>query len=159
MIPRAFPSSARRATSRVLTPARRPYATEPGYSERRDKTLKTSSRLTWRVLSTHLPLPLLIYPRTLVPAASIAGLLYQYYDFTSTSSWPAPNGHNTQHEKQRGLEAPKPVEDRHGDTVAKHAIAAHKNQNKVREGAFKGGEFDNHVQKHSGDPSKDFEKK
>jgi hypothetical protein len=98
----------------------------------------------------------------IVPAAAIAGLAYQYYDFTSTSSSfneHAKVEHPTSKVENEKLEAPKPVEDRHGDTVAKHAMAAHKNQNKVREGAFKGGEFDNHVQKHSGDPSKDFEKK
>ena len=97
----------------------------------------------------------------IVPAAAAAGLAYQYYDFESTSSWPAPNGHaQIKHEKLSDLEAPKPVEDRHGDTVSKHSIAARKNQHKVREGVFKGGEFDNHDLKHSGgDPSKDFEKK
>lgn len=98
----------------------------------------------------------------IVPAAAAAGLAYQYYDFNSTSSWPAPNGHpdKIQHEKHTDLEAPKPVEDRHGDTVMKHSIAAHKNQHKIREGVFKGGEFDNHLSKHSpGDPGKDFEKK
>jgi hypothetical protein len=56
-------------------------------------------------------------------------------------------------------DVPKPVEDRHGDTVQKHSIAAHKNQNKVREGKFSGKEFDNHEQVHSRDPEKDFEKK
>jgi hypothetical protein len=54
-IPRALLGSVRRAAPRVLTPARRQYAT-PGYSERRDKTLKTSSRLTWQVISINLPL-------------------------------------------------------------------------------------------------------
>jgi hypothetical protein len=52
------------------------------------------------------------------------------------------------------------VEDRHGDTVEKHSIAARKNQNKVREGKFSGKEFDNHELKHSpGNPDGDFEKR
>jgi hypothetical protein len=95
----------------------------------------------------------------IVPAAAIAGVAYQYYDFTSTSSsnghakveyekHPTSSSNNAKVENEK-LEAPKPVEDRHGDTVAKHAMAAHKNQDKVREGTFKGGEFDNHLQKHS----------
>jgi hypothetical protein len=49
------------------------------------------------------------------------------------------------------------VEDRHGDTVKKHSIAAEKNQGKVREGVFSGKEFDNHEQKHSANPCDDFE--
>jgi len=61
---------------------------------------------------------------------------------------------------QATSDVPKPVEDRHGDSVAKHSIAAHKNQNKVREGKFSGKEFDNHLQTHSpGKPEGDFEKK
>jgi hypothetical protein len=64
------------------------------------------------------------------------------------------------HESAYASDVPKPVEDRHGDTVAKHSIAAHKNQNKVREGKFCKEEFDNHVQVHSpGKPGGDFEKK
>jgi hypothetical protein len=38
-------------------------------------------------------------------------------------------------------------------------MAAKRNQTKVREGVFKGGEFDNHVLEHSTDPGRDFEKK
>jgi hypothetical protein len=53
---------------------------------------------------------------------------------------------------------PKPVEDRHGDTVKKHSIAAKKNQVKVRVGKFSKEEFDNHIQSHSPDPCDDFEK-
>ena len=53
---------------------------------------------------------------------------------------------------------PKPVEDRHGDTVKKHSIAAKKNQVKVRLGKFSKEEFDNHIQRHSPDPCDDFEK-
>lgn len=44
--------------------------------------------------------------------------------------------------------------------MEKHSIAAHKNQTKVREGKFKGGEFDNHELKHTpGEPGGDFERK
>ncbi|KAL1610456.1 hypothetical protein SLS60_002124 [Paraconiothyrium brasiliense] len=119
---------------------RRQYAT--GYEERTQKTLRTSSKLTWLTTS----------------AAVVAAGAYYY---TTVSSTPAASiiRDKVDHAKHPDLEAPKPVEDRHGDTVAKHSMAAHKNQNKVREGVFKGGEFDNHLQKHSTDPSKDFEKK
>ncbi|KAF1978309.1 hypothetical protein BU23DRAFT_524818 [Bimuria novae-zelandiae CBS 107.79] len=141
---RALPSIVRHATRRTINnTTQRRYASQ--YEERRDKTLKTSSKLTW----------------TLVPAASIAGIAYQYWDFESNSSQPGPSkSEKIEHEKHSDLEAPKPVEDRHGDTVAKHSIAAHKNQHKVREGVFNGKEFDNHELKHSGgNPDKDFEKK
>jgi len=50
------------------------------------------------------------------------------------------------------------VEDRHGDSVNKHSIAAHKNQLKVRLGKFSKEEFDNHLQEHTSDPRQDFEK-
>ncbi|KAF2119360.1 hypothetical protein BDV96DRAFT_642389 [Lophiotrema nucula] len=53
---------------------------------------------------------------------------------------------------------PKPVEDRHGDSVKKHSIAAEKNQHKLRTGVFSKETFDNHIQTHSPDPTKDFEK-
>lgn len=53
---------------------------------------------------------------------------------------------------------PKPVEERHGDSVNKHSIAAEKNQHKLRIGKFSKEEFDNHLQKHTDDPCKDFEK-
>ena len=85
--------------------------------------------------------------------AAVAAGAY-FYNNSSTSL-----KENIKHVKHSDLEAPKPVEERHGDTVAKHSIAAQKNQNKVRTGVFSGEEFDNHLQKHTTDPSKDFEKK
>lgn len=92
----------------------------------------------------------------------------------STSSAPSPSkptsanpsshaseskpGHR--HEAEYASDVPKPVEDRHGDTVNKHSIAAHKNQNKLRVGKFSGKEFDNHELEHTpGKPGGDFEKK
>jgi hypothetical protein len=90
-------------------------------------------------------------PRLTTAAAIGAAALY--YTTSSSSSSPAssasPNPPNTSqpgqgHESAHGYDAPKPVEDRHGDSVGKHSIAAHKNQNKVREGKFSGKEFDNH---------------
>ena len=62
------------------------------------------------------------------------------------------------HTKYSDLESCKPVEDRHGDSVAKHSIAAEKNEHKTRTGVFGEEKFDNHLQKHTADPSKDFEK-
>lgn len=53
---------------------------------------------------------------------------------------------------------PKPVDDRHGDSVKHHSIAAEKNEHKVRTGIFSKVEFDNDVEKHSADPCNDFEK-
>lgn len=77
---------------------------------------------------------------------------------------PSPNtsvskpGHR--HEAEYASDVPKPVEDRHGDTVTKHSIAARKNQDKVRTGKFSGVEFDNHELEHTpGKPGGDFEKK
>lgn len=64
------------------------------------------------------------------------------------------NRHRAEYEDDH----PKPVEDRHGDTVSKHSIAAKKNQMKVRMGKFSKEEFDNHIQSHSPDPCGDFEK-
>ncbi|KAH7064474.1 hypothetical protein BKA63DRAFT_174053 [Paraphoma chrysanthemicola] len=52
---------------------------------------------------------------------------------------------------------PKPVEDRHGDTVKKHSIAAEKNEYKVRHGVFSNKKFDNHIQKREGSPAEEFE--
>lgn len=91
----------------------------------------------------------------LTTTAALAAGAYWYTSASPESAVPDKINHT----KHSDLEAPKPVEDRHGDTVAKHSMAAHKNQNKVREGVFQGGEFDNHLQKHSPDPSRDFEKK
>ncbi|KAF2026094.1 hypothetical protein EK21DRAFT_92643 [Setomelanomma holmii] len=52
---------------------------------------------------------------------------------------------------------PKPVEDRHGDSVKKHSIAAEKNEYKIRTGVFSKKEFDNHIQKREADPADEFE--
>jgi hypothetical protein len=86
-----------------------------------------------------------------------------YYHTYYTPTTPNPlraTQPEIRHESAHGSEAPKPVEDRHGDSVTKHSIAAHKNQNKVREGKFSGKEFDNHEQSHSpGNPGGDFEKR
>ncbi|KAL5116729.1 hypothetical protein ACEQ8H_005341 [Pleosporales sp. CAS-2024a] len=126
--------------------ARRLYATE--YEQRTNETLKTSSRLTW-----------------LTSAGALGAAALYYATSTSTGSpSPSPAASDAQsvqrREKVDDLEAPKAVEDRHGDSVAKHSIAAHKNENKMRQGKFSGKEFDNHVQKHSpGNPGGDFEKK
>ncbi|KAF3042026.1 hypothetical protein E8E11_007758 [Didymella keratinophila] len=89
---------------------------------------------------------------------------------TSQSSKPAPAssspsnasvskvGHR--HEAEYASDVPKPVEDRHGNTVSKHSIAARKNQDKLRVGKFSGEEFDNHELEHTpGKPGGDFEKK
>jgi hypothetical protein len=81
---------------------------------------------------------------------------------TSSTSPDPPNANKPghRHESDYASDVPKPVEDRHGDSVGKHSIAAHKNENKVREGKFSGKEFDNHLQTHSpGKPGSDFEKR
>ncbi|KAF2825425.1 hypothetical protein CC86DRAFT_371099 [Ophiobolus disseminans] len=134
-----------RAPRQARCPAmRRLYATQ--HEQRTQETLKTSSRLTWL---------------TTTAALGAAAL---YYTTSTTSSSPAPvETSNTSHpaphlKAATAPAAPKPVEDRFGDSVEKHGIAAHKNQNKVREGKFSGKEFDNHVQTHSpGKPGGDFE--
>ncbi|KAF2444660.1 hypothetical protein P171DRAFT_431461 [Karstenula rhodostoma CBS 690.94] len=137
-----------RVTARTASraPLRRGYAT--GHEQRTQQTLKTSSRLTWLTTTS----------------AALAAAAYYYTTTSSSSSSPSTPSTSSitskiDHAKHADLEAPKPVEDRHGDTVAKHAMAAHKNQTKVREGVFSGEEFDNHLSAHSRDPSKDFEKK
>ena len=84
--------------------------------------------------------------------AAVAAGVYFY----NNPSTPVPQ--KIKHAKYSDLESSKPVEDRHGDSVAKHSIAAEKNENKVRKGVFGDGKFDNHLQKHTADPSKDFEK-
>ncbi|KAK7191120.1 hypothetical protein DPSP01_008851 [Paraphaeosphaeria sporulosa] len=142
----SLPTQFLRANVRTASRAslRRGYAT--GHDERTQQTLKTSSRLTWLTTS----------------AAALAAGAYYYTSTSSDASSSSPAqkiSEKIDHAKHSDLEAPKPVEDRHGDTVAKHAMAAHKNQHKVREGVFSGKEFDNHLQKHSTDPSKDFEVK
>ncbi|KAI4945211.1 hypothetical protein J4E91_008190 [Alternaria rosae] len=148
-----------RAPYRAKCPAaRRPYATD--HEQRTKETLKTSSRLTWLTTTAAVGAAALYY--TTNPSTSSAS--------SSTSSKPpapAPSsktpditrpGHR--HESEYASDVPKPVEDRHGDSVNKHSIAAHKNQNKVREGKFSGKEFDNHELVHSpGKPEGDFEVK
>ncbi|KAH7393846.1 hypothetical protein DE146DRAFT_757330 [Phaeosphaeria sp. MPI-PUGE-AT-0046c] len=135
-----------RALPRALCQARYPtarrlYATD--YEQRTKDTLKTSSRLTWLTTT----------------AAIGAGVVY-YATSSPTSSAADPPSDKPKHRHDPGSEDPKPVEDRHGNSVEKHSIAAHKNQNKVREGKFSGKEFDNHLQAHSpGNPGGDFEKK
>ncbi|KAJ4363891.1 hypothetical protein N0V83_009343 [Neocucurbitaria cava] len=129
-----FHAVARRAPQITRTPLRRTYATS--YDERTQQTLRTSSRLTWLITSV----------------AAVAAGAYFY----NNPDTPVPD--KIKHNKYSDLESSKPVEDRHGDSVAKHSIAAEKNENKARTGVFGAGKFDNHLQKHSADPSKDFEK-
>ena len=50
-----------------------------------------------------------------------------------------------------------PKSEHGGSSVLKHGIAAETNEHKVRKGKFSGKEFDNHIEKHSSDPEKDFE--
>lgn len=99
----------------------------------------------------------------LTSAAALGAAAYYYTTDPSTSSSSAaanPPSDKPIHHNDPGSEDPKPVEDRQGNSVEKHSIAAHKNQNKVREGKFSGKEFDNHLQAHSpGNPGGDFEKK
>ncbi|KAF1912811.1 hypothetical protein BDU57DRAFT_521369 [Ampelomyces quisqualis] len=102
-------------------------------------------------------------PRLTTTAAIGAAAIYYTTSSSSSEASPAPS-QPTQTVQDKSAynrdEAPKPVEDRHGDTVEKHGIAARKNQNKVREGKFSGQEFDNHVQAHTpGSPGGDFEKR
>ncbi|KAF9694427.1 hypothetical protein EKO04_007438 [Ascochyta lentis] len=152
-----------RAPCQVRCPtARRLYATD--YDQRTKETLKASSRLTWLTTSAAIGAAALYYTTTTTTPPS-----------SSSSSSPNPSsspastaspdhsrvtkpGHR--YEAAYASDVPKPVEDRHGDTVEKHSIAAHKNQNKIRKGKFSGEEFDNHMQKHSpGKPGGDFEKR
>ncbi|KAI4953349.1 hypothetical protein J4E86_006892 [Alternaria arbusti] len=153
-----------RALSRVpcqarCPAARRPYATD--HEQRTKETLKTSSRLTWLTTTAAAGAAALYYTTT--PSTSSAST--SSAQSTSKSSPPPSASHDTsrpghRHESEYASDVPKPVEDRHGDSVTKHSIAAHKNQNKVREGKFSGKEFDNHEQVHSpGKPGGDFEVK
>ncbi|OSS43970.1 hypothetical protein B5807_11459 [Epicoccum nigrum] len=142
--------------------ARRSYATE--YDQRTKETLKTSSRLTWLTATAAIGAAAIYYsePWTKAPSPSSSSSASSSsppgHPASSESSKANRPGHR--HEAAYASDVPKPVEDRHGDTVAKHSIAAHKNQNKVREGKFSKEEFDNHVQVHSpGKPGGDFEKK
>ncbi|KAI2484934.1 hypothetical protein Ptr902_03874 [Pyrenophora tritici-repentis] len=136
-----------RAPCQVRCPAaRRLYATN--HDQRTKETLKISSRLTWLTTTAAIGAAALYYTTTASPA--------------SPASPDPPNTTHSvhRHESAYASDVPKPVEDRHGDSVEKHSIAAHKNQNKVREGKFSGKEFDNHVQTHSpGKPGGDFEKR
>ncbi|KAF2853754.1 hypothetical protein T440DRAFT_487064 [Plenodomus tracheiphilus IPT5] len=138
--------------------ARRLYATD--YEQRTQKTLKTSSRLTWFTTAAAIGAATLYYT-TNTPSSSSSSPNPSSSPASQTSPNPPDSsrpGHR--HEADYASDVPKPVEDRHGDTVSKHSIAAHKNQNKVREGKFSGKEFDNHLQKHSpGKPEGDFEKR
>jgi hypothetical protein len=107
------------------------------------------------------PTPNVLIPPRLTTTAAI-GAAALYYTTNSSSASPAssdpPNA--AQLKPRYDSDDPKPVEDRHGNSVDKHSIAAHKNQNKVRESKFSGKEFDNHVQTHSpGSPGGDFEKR
>ncbi|KAF1926286.1 uncharacterized protein M421DRAFT_102624 [Didymella exigua CBS 183.55] len=128
------------APRRVKCPtARRQYGTD--YEQRTKEILKTSSRLTCASSSN----------------ASLATGSSSASSSTSNSSDLKP-GHR--HEAAYASDVPKPVEDRHGDTVNKHSIAARRNQEMVRVGKFSGQEFDNHELKHTpGKPGGDFEKK
>ncbi|KAI4645592.1 uncharacterized protein J4E79_010770 [Alternaria viburni] len=140
----------------------------PSSEETRTKeTLKTSSRLTWLTTTAAAGAAALYYTTT--PSTSSASASSSTSSSSAQSASKAspspPASHDTtrpghRHESEYASDVPKPVEDRHGDSVTKHSIAAHKNQNKVREGKFSGKEFDNHEQVHSpGKPGGDFEVK
>jgi hypothetical protein len=147
--------------------ARRLYATD--HEKRTRETLKISSRLTWytfQILPQTRHTVLTSHRLTITAAIGAAALYYT----TSSQASPASSISSTspeppkatqpghRHESAYASDVPKPVEDRHGDSVDKHSIAAHKNENKVREGKFSGKKFDNHVQTHSpGKPGGDFE--
>jgi hypothetical protein len=150
--------------------ARRLYATD--HEKRTRETLKVSSRLTWYTFqilpqTRHTVLTSL---RLTITAAIGAAALYYTTSSQASPASPASSVSSTspeppkatqlghRHESAYASDVPKPVEDRHGDSVDKHSIAAHKNENKVREGKFSGKKFDNHVQTHSpGKPGGDFE--
>jgi len=55
------------------------------------------------------------------------------------------------------IKAQLPKPERDGKSVENHAKAAETNEHKVRKGKFSEEEFDNHITKHTSDPSKDFE--
>ncbi|CAN9432839.1 unnamed protein product [Alternaria alternata] len=139
-----------RAPRQVCLAARRQYATN--YDQRTKETLKAHHNRRRRCRGPLLHHQLLILPGFL----TLSSLLH--FSQPPDHSKSTRPGH--QHESAYASDVPKPVEDRHGDSVNKHSIAAHKNQNKVREGKFSGKEFDNHVQTHSpGKPEGDFEKR
>ncbi|KAJ4991977.1 hypothetical protein SVAN01_02572 [Stagonosporopsis vannaccii] len=136
--------------------ARRQYTTD--YEQRTKETLKTSSRLTWLTTTAALGAAALYYT-TSNPSTSSSISAPPKTSPSNPSLSPATKpGHR--HEAAYASDVPKPVEDRHGDTVNKHSIAAHKNQNKLRVGKFSGEQFDNHELEHTpGQPGGDFEKK
>ncbi|KAH6616394.1 hypothetical protein C7974DRAFT_401727 [Boeremia exigua] len=157
-----------RASCQVRCPAaRRLYATD--YEQRTKETLKTSSRLSWLTTTAALGAAALYYTTTTTESSTSSPSSTTANSSSKPSSPPASSsssdsskaarpGHR--HESDYATDVPKPVEDRHGDTVNKHSIAARKNQNKVREGKFSGKEFDNHVLEHSpGKPGGDFEQR
>ncbi|KAI8932197.1 hypothetical protein NX059_011077 [Plenodomus lindquistii] len=153
-----------RARRQVTCPAaKRLYATD--YEERTQQTLKTSSRLTWLTTTAAIGAAALYYTTsgTTISSAPTASSDHSTASSSTSSASSDPHKANEpghRREAAYASDVPKPVEDRHGDSVNKHSIAAHKNQTKIREGKFSGKEFDNHVQKHSpGDPDSDFEKK
>jgi hypothetical protein len=160
-----------RTPSRVrCQAARRLYATDHG--KRTRETLKISSQLTWYTFQ-NLPQTrhtVLTSHRLTTTAAIGAAALYYTTSSQASPASPASSVSSTspeppkatqpghRHESAYASDVPKPVEDRHGDSVDKHSIAAHKNENKVREGKFSSKKFDNHVQTHSpGKPGGDFE--
>lgn len=106
--------------------------------------------------------------RVLSAGALTAGGAYYFLQPQESQSQPArqSNKHESTSQSQQKSgkkdwyegEHPKPVDDRHGDSVKKHSIAAEKNQYKTRKGVFSKEEFDNHILEHK-DPAKDFEKK
>jgi hypothetical protein len=55
------------------------------------------------------------------------------------------------------IKAQLPKPERDGKSVENHAKAAETNEHKLRKGKFSAEEFDNHITKHTSDPSKDFE--
>ncbi|KAL1796554.1 hypothetical protein ACET3X_005094 [Alternaria dauci] len=152
-----------RAPRQVHGAARRQYATD--YDQRTKETLKLSSRLTWLTTTAAIGAAALYYTTSSSPSPVSSSHEASSPSPASSTSHSSPErpksaqpGHR--HESDYASDVPKPVEDRHGDSVNKHSIAAHKNQNKVREGKFSGTEFDNHVQTHSpGKPGGDFEKR
>ncbi|RMZ70984.1 chitin binding [Pyrenophora seminiperda CCB06] len=145
-----------RAPYQVTCPAaRRLYATD--HDQRTKEMLKTSSRLTWITTTAAIGAAALYYTTNSSPSADSPASPDPPKDNPSAAKATQP-GHR--HEAAYASDVPKPVEDRHGDSVSKHSIAAHKNEEKVREGKFSGKEFDNHVQTHSpGKPGGDFEKR
>jgi hypothetical protein len=124
-----------------------------------------STTTSHRAFLSHIPpsdLDRTNLPRLTTTAAIGAAALYYITSSEDPSKFPASLNPSANQRKEAATagDGPKPVEDRHGDTVEKHSIAAHKNQEKVREGKFSGKEFKNDVLAHTpGAPGGDFEKK